>query len=76
LYYDSRWTNTLVPRYNGDMNMDFSYGRNSLTMNVDAGFSKEQRLKLTQSGNVDLTSPDKIIDGLLKLELPGVRINV
>ena len=72
LLYYSQWTNTLYPAYNGDLDLDFTYGRKNLIVNLDAGFDKNNRVKVTQSGNFNFDGDEKKADGLFKLELPGV----
>jgi len=67
---DTALSTSFWPRYDTDISVDYTFGRNTLSATLDAGFDKQRRVKFSNSANYLSTRREMRMDGQTRLEVP------
>jgi hypothetical protein len=72
---DSQWSASTWPAYSGDASVDVSIGQKSLEFNLDTGFDEKRRIRIKESGSIDLDGLEKKVNGKLELAIPMLDLD-
>jgi hypothetical protein len=67
---DSAWRSSFWPRYDGEVSMDFTFGQNTLTTNLNAGLDEIRRVVFAQTANYQVAENSAAVTGSARFQFP------
>ncbi|ELU04621.1 hypothetical protein CAPTEDRAFT_222921 [Capitella teleta] len=72
---DSAWRTSYWPRYDGEVSVDVSLGKNAMSADIQAGLDNVRKIVFTQAATYEIGANAATVDGTARLQFPLKHID-